>query len=179
MKMKKIILLTGVVAAIIALLVTSEIKAQGSQPSLTSNNVKMNIEDIYPVFITKDLKQCREFYTRWFDMEVIFEAEFFLLLTSSNKKYNIGFLSETHPSSPPSAPAMNTKAGVFLTLQVTDAKADYDRLKNAGLTISYALRDEPWGQRRFGIVDPNGMYIDVVQQIEPEKGFWEKYPAKN
>jgi hypothetical protein len=41
--------------------------------------------------------------------------------------------------------------------------------------IAYALKDEPWGQRRFGIVDPAGMWIDVVQQTEPAPGFWEPY----
>jgi uncharacterized glyoxalase superfamily protein PhnB len=73
---------------------------------------------------------------------------------------------------------MTADAGVFLTLQVADAKSDYERLKMAGLKIKYDLHDEPWGQRRFGIVDPNGMYVDIVQQIEPQAGFWEKYPVK-
>ena len=181
MRMKKIILLTGIVTAIIAILVTGKVNAQtlNTTSSTIKNDERMNFEDVYPVFITKDIKSCKDFYVKWFDMKVLFEAEFFMLLTSSTEKYNIGFLSEVHPSSPPSAPAINSKAGVFLTLQVSDAKADFDRLKIAGIPIFYELRDEPWGQRRFGIVDPNGMYIDVVQQIEPAKGFWEKYPARN
>lgn len=29
--------------------------------------------------------------------------------------------------------------------------------------------------RGFGLVDPNGMWVDVVQQIEPQPGFWEPY----
>ena len=35
---------------------------------------------------------------------------------------------------------------------------------------------EPFGQRRFGLFDPAGVWIDVVQQIEPAAGFWERYP---
>ena len=34
--------------------------------------------------------------------------------------------------------------------------------------MSYPLRDEPFGQRRFGLFDPAGVWIDVVEQIEPE-----------
>ena len=45
--------------------------------------------------------------------------------------------------------------------------------------IHYPLTDEPWGQRRFGLVDPNGMYVDVVEQTEPQPGFWERYPAED
>lgn len=177
MKMKRIILLLGIVTALIAFVATIETHAQEMKNNKTKNT--MVYQDVYPVFVTKDLTITKQFYEKWFNLKPVFESGFFMLLASEDNSRSIGFLSEEHPSSPPSMPAMNTQAGVFLTLQVEDARADFDRLKKAGLEISYELRDEPWGQRRFGVVDPNGMYIDVVQQIEPEKGFWEKYPAKN
>ena len=136
----------------------------------------MNLQDVYPVFITKDLKTCKNFYTKWFGFEIAFESAFFILLTSKGERsFNLGLMREEHPSSPPSIPAMNAQAGAFLTFQTEDAKSDYERLKNAGLMIYYHLKDEPWGQRRFGVLDPNGMYVDIVEQIEPEKGFWERY----
>ena len=139
----------------------------------------MKYQDVYSVFVTKDLKASKKFYTKWFNFKVVFESAFFMLLIGEGERsFSIGFLSEDHPSSPPTAPAMNSKAGVFITLQVENAKADFERLTKAGLKIYYPLKDEAWGQRRFGIVDPNGMYIDVVQQIEPKKGFWNKYPPE-
>ena len=178
--MKKISLLTGMATVIIALPVANETCAQSTVISNPTKNTNMIYQDMYSVFITKDLKVCKKFYGKWFNMQVVFEASFFMVLvTPGEKSHSVGFLSEVHPSSPPSSPAMNGQAGVFLTLQVTDARADFERLKSAGLKIHYALKDEPWGQRRFGIIDPNGMYVDVVQQIESEKGFWDKYPAKD
>jgi catechol 2,3-dioxygenase-like lactoylglutathione lyase family enzyme len=139
----------------------------------------MKYQDVYSVFVTKDLKASKKFYTKWFNFKVVFESAFFMLLAGEGERsFSIGFLSEDHPSSPPTAPAMNSKAGVFITLQVENAKADFERLTKAGLKTYYPLKDEAWGQRRFGIVDPNGMYIDVVQQIEPKKGFWNKYPPE-
>lgn len=65
--------------------------------------------------------------------------------------------------------------GMFLTFQVVDAKAEYERLEHAGLTIAYPIAYEAWGQRRFGLYDPSGTWVDVVQQIEPAKGYWDKY----
>lgn len=179
--MKRIILLAGIATAIIALLVATETRAQiGSLSTSPKKIEQMTYQDVYPVYVTKDLKTCKEFYSKWFNMQVVFESSFFILLvTPGEKSFTIGFLNEVHPSSPPSSPAMNAQAGVYLTLQVADAKADFERLKNAGLKINYSLKDEPWGQRRFGIIDPNGMYVDIVQQIEPEGGFWDKYPAKD
>ena len=59
-----------------------------------------------------------------------------------------------------------------------DAKAEYDKLLNAGLNIYYHLKDEIWGQRRFGVTDPNRMYIDIVQQTEPQNNYWDQYLPK-
>jgi hypothetical protein len=41
----------------------------------------------------------------------------------------------------------------------------------------YPVKDEPWGQRRFGLFDPSGMWVDVVQQIEPVPGYWAKHQS--
>ncbi len=133
----------------------------------------MKIKDTYSVFVTKDLKATKDFYIKWFDFEIYFEASYFILLQApDDKPYFFGFMDEEHPSSPPTIPAINNNSGVFLTLEVEDAKAEYDKLLNARLNIYYPLKDEIWGQRRFGVTDPNGMYIDIVQQIELLQGLW-------
>ena len=53
-----------------------------------------------------------------------------------------------------------------------EAFADAQKL---GAPITYGLAEEPWGQRRFMVRDPSGILVDVVEQIEPAPGFWEKY----
>jgi hypothetical protein len=30
-------------------------------------------------------------------------------------------------------------------------------------------------ERRFAAVDPGGMWVDVVEQIEPEPGWWDRH----
>ena len=64
---------------------------------------------------------------------------------------------------------------MFVTVQVADAAAEFDRLTGSGLSIAYPLHDEPWGQRRFALYDPSGTWLDVIQQIAPAPGFWDKY----
>jgi len=64
---------------------------------------------------------------------------------------------------------------MFITVQVSDATAEFDRLIRDGVSVTYPLRDEPWGQRRFGLYDPSGTWVDVIQQIDPAPGFWDKY----
>lgn len=137
----------------------------------------MNYQDVYPVFVTNHLNRTKDFYIKWFGFEILFESSFFILMTAKagDKSFNVAFIDEVHPTSPPDPDALNSKAGVFLTLQVANAKEEYDKLKNAGINISHHLKDEPWGQRRFGVIDPNGLYIDIVEQTEPQQGFWDKY----
>jgi hypothetical protein len=43
------------------------------------------------------------------------------------------------------------------------------------LSPTLTLRDEPFRQRRFGLFDPTGVWIDVVEQIEPAPGWWGQY----
>jgi catechol 2,3-dioxygenase-like lactoylglutathione lyase family enzyme len=174
---KKIVLIAGVLIAVLAFFAANSAQAQNPDHPMKP---EIKYQDAYPVFITKDIIKSRDFYTKNLGFEIAFESSFFILLTTpAEPSYRIGFLSEEHPSSPPSAPALKANAGVFLTVQVADAKSTFENLVKAGLEITYNLTDEPWGQRRFGLTDPNGMYVDVVEQIEPQEGFWEKYKAKN
>jgi uncharacterized glyoxalase superfamily protein PhnB len=80
-----------------------------------------------------------------------------------------------HPSAPPGPEPFSGK-GMCLEFQVEDAAAEHERFLRDGAPVSYALRDEAFGQRRFGLFDPAGVWIDVVQQIESAAGFWERYP---
>lgn len=136
-------------------------------------------QDVYSVYITKDLKGSKNFYVKWLDFEIVFEASWFVYMqTKGNQKLSIAFIDETHPSTPPSYGAFEGK-GSFLTLQVNDASIVYDRLLKKNAPITYPLTKEDWGQIRFGLTDPNGMYVDIVQQVEPVKGYWERYPVKD
>ena len=135
----------------------------------------MKLVDAYPVVVTDRLQQCRDFYRAWFGFEVAFEASWFVLLTNSAERpQSVAFMTPDHPSSPPSPPAYDG-AGTFLTLQVGDARAEYERVVSAGLVCALPLTDEPWGQRRFGVIDPAGMWVDVVEQIDPQPGWWDPY----
>ena len=135
----------------------------------------MKILDSYPVIVTEALRECRDFYVTWFEFEVAFEASWFVLLTHRDEgATSIAFMHPDHPSSPPT-PGPFRGDGAFLTLQVEDATAESDRLVGAGLQVALPLTDEPWGQRRFGVIDPAGMWVDVVEQIEPKAGWWDPY----
>jgi uncharacterized glyoxalase superfamily protein PhnB len=45
----------------------------------------------------------------------------------------------------------------------------YDSIKKMNIPIAIGLRDEPWGDRHFAIIDPNGIGIDIVTHTPPTK----------
>jgi catechol 2,3-dioxygenase-like lactoylglutathione lyase family enzyme len=128
----------------------------------------------YPIVVTDRLRECLDFYTRWLGLSVIFDASWIVVLSSDGETPTLAFMHPEHPSTPPD-PAPFTGDGMFLTLQVDDAPAEYARVKAAGLSCALELKDEPWGQRRFAAIDPAGVWVDVVEQTEPAPGWWDRY----
>lgn len=134
----------------------------------------MQLEDAYPVIVADRLAACRDLYVGQLGFEIVFEATWFAYLKAGDRGPGIAFMAADYPSQPP-GPQTFGGEGVFLTLQVGDAAAEFERLRAAGLEFDYELRDEPWGQRRFGLKDPAGLLLDVVEQIDPAPGYWEQY----
>jgi catechol 2,3-dioxygenase-like lactoylglutathione lyase family enzyme len=134
----------------------------------------MKLEDFYPIIVTPKLFECRNFYVRWFGFTVGFESSWFIWMSSADGARSLAFMHPDHPSSPP-GPEPFSGLGMCLEFQVENVQAEYKRLQSEGAAIEYSLRDEPFGQRRFGLHDPAGVWIDIVQQIESAQGYWEKY----
>ena len=125
----------------------------------------MKLEDAYPIVVTDRLAECREFYTRQLGFQVGFEASWFVYLHSTGDRPRaIAFMAADHPSQPPGPETFSGK-GMFLTLQVADAAAEFARLADARVPIAYALRDEPWGMREFGLRTVDGHRLMIASQI--------------
>jgi len=137
----------------------------------------VHVKDLYTIIVTDKRAECRDFYVRWFGFQVVFEASWFVYLAAAgDHPFGIAFLAPDHPSQPP-GPERFGGRGLLITMQVADAAAEFERLSRAGVSIAYPLKDEPWGQRRFALVDPAGAWVDVIQTIDPVPGFWDKYLA--
>ena len=157
-----------------SLLSLAGMAAVAQQSSTKTISPMKNIDQIYTVFITNKLDESVKFYESYFGFTKLFESAFFVLLQSQGNQQYLAFMDEQHPTAPPT-PARFNGSGSFLTLEVSDAAKLFSEIKKQGLKIDHELKDEAWGQRRFGIVDPNGLWVDVVQQIEPQEDFWPRY----
>lgn len=62
-------------------------------------------------------------------------------------------------------------AGVIVALVVDDIDAESTRLRQEGVDITMALREEEWGERLFQVTDPNGVVVQLVQWASPGAGY--------
>lgn len=134
----------------------------------------MRFSDRYPIIVTPKKDECRDFWAGRLGFTVGFDSTWFCWLMAEDGSASIAFMTPDHPSAPPGPEAFGGK-GMCFELQVDDARAAHDELAGKGLSVGYPLTDEPFGQRRFGFADPSGLWIDVVEQIEPAEGFWDRY----
>ncbi|MGX5732401.1 VOC family protein [Pseudoxanthomonas beigongshangi] len=162
------------------LLAISAAAQAGEPPAASTTPSGLRVRDLYPLITTTAMVAARDFHVRHFGFEVLFEASWFVYLSGPGEAGTRGaalaFMTPDHPSRPP-GPEVFDGDGMILTVEVADAAALHEKLLREGAPILHPLTDEPWGQRRFMTRDPAGVRVDVVQQIAPEAGYWERYVA--
>jgi hypothetical protein len=57
--------------------------------------------------------------------------------------------------------------------RTSNAAAGYERFVGDGAPLAFGLRDEPFGQRRFGSFDRAGVW-SMSEQVEPWAGWCDK-----
>jgi catechol 2,3-dioxygenase-like lactoylglutathione lyase family enzyme len=134
----------------------------------------MKPNSIYPVIGTDRIAVSRDFYTSHFDFDIVFEADWYVSLKSrSNPAYELALLDYRHSSLPEAY--RQPARGVLINFEVTDVDEIYPQLTNNGLPMILELKSEDWGQRHFITRDPNGILIDVIQNIAPTGIYADQY----
>lgn len=118
--------------------------------------------------ITPKLAETKAFYTEILGFGVTFENEFYLLLHTPDHQAEISFLLPNHSSQQALFQSPFQNQGVYLTIEVADVDSLYKELKQKNVEIKIDLRNEPWGDRHFAILDPNGIGIDIVKYSPTE-----------
>lgn len=134
----------------------------------------MNLKSSYPVICTGKIQESRDFFIHNFDFETTFEADWYVSLVSkSNPNYELALLDYHHSSLPENF--RKPAKGVLINFEVSNVEEEYERLKTKDVPIVLDLKSEEWGQRHFIAVDPNGILIDVIQNIQPSEEFAAQY----
>jgi catechol 2,3-dioxygenase-like lactoylglutathione lyase family enzyme len=125
--------------------------------------------------MAEDVEASARFYTEYMGFEKTFESDWYVSLRHrESPAYELAVLSPTHETIPDGFRGARA-SGLLLNFEVSDAAAEYERLKEAGLRIVLPLRDESFGQRHFISVGPGGVLLDVIEEIPPSAEFAEQY----
>lgn len=118
--------------------------------------------------ITDNLQATKDFYAGQLGFGVTFENEWYLLLHTPGHSSEIAFLKPGLPTQAPIFQQSFNGRGVYLTIEMDEVDAWYETIKSKGIPITVEMKDEPWGDRHFAIIDPNGIGIDFVRYQAPE-----------
>jgi catechol 2,3-dioxygenase-like lactoylglutathione lyase family enzyme len=119
--------------------------------------------------ITDKMEETKKFYTEKLGFLIIWEADWFLLLSTPNREDTISFLASNHPTqSLENFRKPFTGGGVFLTIELEDVDSYYKQIKSKGIDIALDIRSEEWGDRHFAMIDPNNIGIDFVTHTKTE-----------
>lgn len=116
----------------------------------------MSIRRIVPDIKSKQLPESRAFYVDFLGLELAMDMGFVITFVSpSNSTAQISVVRDDGASSPQPD----------VSVEVADVDQLHNRAVERGLEIVYPLTDEPWGVRRFFVVDPNGTVLNILSHL--------------
>jgi uncharacterized glyoxalase superfamily protein PhnB len=89
----------------------------------------------------------------------------FVSLTREDAGFNVIFLQVGLPTFKPASHAGAAGPGLLLVFVVDDIDIEWERLRNK-VPVATSIETEPWGERYFQVLDPNGIVIQLVQWLE-------------
>jgi catechol 2,3-dioxygenase-like lactoylglutathione lyase family enzyme len=113
----------------------------------------MSIRRVMPDIRSDRFDECRTFYVELLGFEVAMDMGWIMT-----------FVSPSNPTAQISVLRNDATAPVVpqLTVEVADVDAVHAEAVRRGLEIVYPLTDESWGVRRFFVVDPNRVVLNVM-----------------
>jgi uncharacterized glyoxalase superfamily protein PhnB len=108
-----------------------------------------------------DVAASAGFLTTHFGFRQDMAADGFVSLTREDAGMDVAFLRRGMEMLPVDQ-RHDRAAGLILAFEVDDLDGELTRLQSEGVTITMPLRSEPWGERAFGVRDPNGVIIELL-----------------
>jgi catechol 2,3-dioxygenase-like lactoylglutathione lyase family enzyme len=147
-------------SAALAAALTVSASAAEAEPIFTGQPVGM-----YAGYVTEDLPATRAFFEGKLGFKPLFESDWFVLLGLEGNQ--IAFLKPEQEGQAPIFRRAYPGHGAWITFAVPDVDQVHTRAVAAGIPIAVPLRDEPWGERHFSVVAPNGLALDFVTYQGP------------
>lgn len=128
----------------------------------------MQLQNLGLVILSRDVRTASDFYVSAFGFQPLVVLDWFASHQHpSFEGVFLDVLDADHEAAGTRLRGGRT-TGTMIALVVADAGAEHDRLAAMGLDVVMGLRDEPWGQRRFQVLAPDEVVVEVIERIEPD-----------
>ena len=118
----------------------------------------INIRRIVPNINSSKMEESRKFYINFLGLVAAMDMDWIVTYVSpNNPTAQISLLRSEEAIS---------QTNFSLTIEVDDVDAMHTIAISNNIEIIYPLTDEPWGVRRFHVVDPNGVVINVMKHMK-------------
>ncbi|NKY46635.1 VOC family protein [Nocardia cerradoensis] len=124
--------------------------------NITASAISLNVPDP---------EASATFLSTHFGFTVEMSADGFVSLARPDAGFNVIFLRTGLGTFEPARIAGDAGQGLLVVFTVADIDAEYERVRAEGVEIVTPIETEPWGERYFQAVDPNGIVIQLVQWV--------------
>lgn len=112
---------------------------------------------ICPGIIVKDAAAARDFYVRHLGAAVIFDCGWYISVRLGGKAGpEVSFATPHFDGDVPVTPGC-----LSLYVEVEDVDRRYRDVRATGASVSAPPKDNPWGDRSFTFLDPNGVRVTL------------------
>ena len=129
----------------------------------------MKISNYSITFHTDKIKECVDFYQKYFQAKVTFDAGWYVSIRLEGNENAPLFLS--FQGSYNEEEKASFTGGVTLNLMVEDVDACYNQIKPSGVQFIEEIADHEWGDRAFILYDPIGNVLYVYSERELDEKY--------
>ena len=123
----------------------------------------MLFKDLSVTFHTKKVKECKEFYEKYFDVKTTFDCGWYVTIHFQSNINPYIFISFMEPQK---NDTRLLEGGLTLNLMVDDIDAEYEKMKKTDIFIKDDIEDHEWGDRSFTVADPLGNVLYIYSSRE-------------
>ncbi|HEX6033680.1 MAG TPA: VOC family protein [Anaerolineales bacterium] len=121
----------------------------------------MNVRRIVVDIQSEDFEENRNFYENLIGLELGMDLGWIMTFGSpGNPAAQLTIIRKD----------LTASVNPTLTIEVENAEAVYANAVEMGFKIVHPLTEEPWGVRRFSVLDPNGEVVNVMSHTKKASG---------
>jgi predicted enzyme related to lactoylglutathione lyase len=118
----------------------------------------MNIKRIVPSINSKNLEASKKFYADFIGLKLTMDMDWILTFVSdTNQTAQISIVKSKEVDL--------DNSNVAITVEVADLDEFYNKAISSDYEVTYPLTIESWGVKRFFLLDPNGVTINMMSHM--------------